>query len=57
MKPMILENLKLRVFANEIRNNSINMSMANDEQDQLLRYINSKTKPCNSESKHFKKMY
>ena len=34
-------------FGNEIRN-IINMSTANDEQDQLLRYINklkSKTKP------------
>ena len=27
----------IRVFGNEIRNNIINMSMANDEQDQLLR--------------------
>ena len=36
------------VFGNEIRNNIINMSMADDEQDQLLKYINklkSKTKP------------
>ena len=42
------------VFGNEIRNNIINMSMANDEQDQLLRHINefkSKTRPQNSESK------
>ena len=30
----------IRVFGNEIRNNIINMSMANDEQDQLLRQIN-----------------
>ena len=29
----------VRVFGNEIRNN-IKMSMANDEQDQLLRCIN-----------------
>ena len=39
----------IRVFGNEIRNN---MSMANDEQDQLLRYINklkSKKKPHNPE--------
>ena len=39
------------VLGNEIRNN-INMSMANDEKDQLLRYINefkSKTKSQNSE--------
>ena len=45
------------VFGNVIRNNVINMSMANDEQDQLLRYINefkSKTRPQNSESKKVK---
>ena len=30
----------IRVFGNKIRNNIINMSMANDEQDQLLRRIN-----------------
>ena len=30
----------VRVFGNEIRNNIIKMSMANDEQDQLLRCIN-----------------
>ena len=30
----------IRVFGNEIRDNIISMSMANDEQDQLLRYIN-----------------
>ena len=45
----------IHVFGNEIRNNVINMSMVNDEQDQLLRYINeltSKTKPHNSESKN-----
>ena len=44
----------VRVFGNEIRNNIIDLSMANDEQDQLLRYINqlkSKTKPHNPESK------
>ena len=29
----------IRVFGNEIRNSIINMSMANDEQDQLLRLI------------------
>ena len=47
----------IRVFGNEIRNNIINISMANDEQDQLLRYINklkSKTKPHNPESKRVK---
>ena len=48
----------IRVFGNKIRNNTIDMSMANDEQDQLLRYINklkSKTKPHNLESKKVKK--
>ena len=43
-----------RVVGNEIRNNIIDMSMANDEQNQLLKYINkvkSKTKPHNLESK------
>ena len=48
---------KIRVFDNEIRNSIINMSMTNDEQDQLLRYINefkSKTRPKNSESKKVK---
>ena len=47
----------IRVFGNEIRNNIINTSMANDEQDQLLRYINklkSKTKTHNLESKKVK---
>ena len=47
----------IRVFGNEIRNNIIDMSMANDEQDQLLRYINklkSKMKPHNPESKKVK---
>ena len=42
------------VFGNEIRSNIIKMSMANDEQDQLLRCNNefkSKTRPQNSESK------
>ena len=41
----------IRVFGNEIRNNIINMSIANDEQDQLLRRINefkSKTRPQSS---------
>ena len=44
------------VFGNEIRND-INTSMANDEQDELLRYINefkSKTRSQNSESKQVK---
>ena len=45
------------VFGNEIRNNVINVSMANDEQNQLLKRINefkSKTRPQNSESKKVK---
>ena len=48
----------IHVFGNEIRNNIIDMSMANDEQDQLLRNINklkSKTKPHNPESKKSKR--
>ena len=47
----------IRVFDNEIRNNIINMSMANDEQDQLLKSINefkTKARPQNSESKKVK---
>ena len=47
----------IRDFANEIRNNIIDMSMVNDEQDQLLRYINklkSNTKPHNLESEKVK---
>ena len=47
----------IRVFGNEIRNNIIDMNMANDEQDQLLRCINklkSKTIPHNPESKKVK---
>ena len=47
----------LRVFGNEIRNNIINMSMANDEKKQLLRRMNefiSKTRPQNSESRKLK---
>ena len=45
------------VCGNEIRNNIINMSMANDEQNQLFRRINdfkSKTRPQNAESKKVK---
>ena len=40
----------IRVFGNEIRNNIINMSVVNDEQNQLLKRINelkSKTRPQN----------
>ena len=47
----------ISAFDNEIRNNIIDVSMANDEQDQLLRYINklkSKTEPHNPESKKVK---
>ena len=47
----------IRVLRNEIRKNIINMSMANDKQDQLLRSINefkSKTRPQNSESRKVK---
>ena len=54
IKPMISENLKLHVFGNEIRNNIINMSIANDEQNQLSKHISkfkSKTRPQISESK------
>ena len=43
-----------RVFGNEIRNNIINMSMANDDQNQLSKHIRefkSKTAPKNSEYK------
>ena len=50
----------IRVFDNEIRNNIINMNMANDEQDRLLKRINefkSKTTPQNSESKKSKRRY
>ena len=48
----------VRVLGNEIRNNIIDMSMTNDEQNQLLRYINKlkrKTKPHNLESKKVKR--
>ena len=44
----------IRVFGNEIKNNIINMSMANDEQNQLsnhIREFKGKTRPKNSESK------
>ena len=47
----------IRVFGNEIRNYITDMSMANDEQNQLAKHINefkSKTKPCNPESKKVK---
>ena len=50
----------IRVFGNETRNNIINMSMANDEQNQLsehIREFKSKTRPQNSELKKQKKMY
>ena len=47
----------IRVFGNEIGNNIINTSMANDEQNQLVNRINEfkrKTRPQNSESKKVK---
>ena len=47
----------IRVFGNEIRNNIINISMANDEQNHLIKRINefkSKERPQNSESKKVK---
>ena len=47
----------IRFFGDEIRNNIINMNFANDEQNQLLRYINthkSKTKPHSPESRKVK---
>ena len=47
----------IRVFSNEIRNNIINMSMANYEQNQLSKHIRefeSKTRPQNSKSKTVK---
>ena len=47
----------IRVFGNEIRNNIINMSIANDEQNQLSKHIRgfkSKTRTHNSESNKVK---
>ena len=47
----------IRVFGNEIRNDIVNMSMANHEQNQLSKHIRefkSKTAPKNSESKKVK---
>ena len=47
----------ISVIINEIRNNIINMSMANDEKDQLPKYIREfqrKTRPQNSESQKVK---
>ena len=46
-----------RVFGNEIRNNIINMRMANDEENQLselIREFRRKTRPQNSELKKVK---
>ena len=48
----------IRAFGNEIRNNVIDLNMANEEQNELLEYINrfkSRTKPNNPESKILKK--
>ena len=50
----------IRVFGIKIRNNIINMSMANDEQNKLsehIREFKSKTRPRNSKSKKVKKMH
>ena len=47
----------IHVFGNEIKNNKINMSMANDEQNKLAEHIRefkSKTRPQNSVSKKLK---
>ena len=47
------------VFGNEIRNNIINKSMANDEQNHLSKYIRefkSKARPQNSKSKKAKEI-
>ena len=49
----------IRAFGNEIRNNVIELNMANEEQNELLEYINrfkSRTKPNNPESKILKKI-
>ena len=48
----------IHAFGNEIRNNVIDMNMVNEEQNELLEYINrfkSRTKPNNPESKILKK--
>ena len=47
----------IRVFGNEIRKNIIDISMTNDEQNQLSKHIKefqSKTKPHNPDSKKVK---
>ena len=59
-KSMILENLKqyVRAFGGEIKNNVINEDMANDEQNELIKYIEEfsrSTRPNNTESKQLKK--
>ena len=48
----------IRAFGNEIRNNVIDMNMENEDQNELLEYINrfkSRTKPNNPESKILKR--
>ena len=48
---------KMRVFGNKIRNSSINISMANDEQHDLSKHIRefkSKTRPQSSKSKRLR---
>ena len=47
----------IRLFGNEIRNNIINMSIANEEQDQLSEHVREfkrKTRPQNSELERVK---
>ena len=48
----------IRAFGGEIKNNVINEDMANDEQNDFLKYIeefSSSTRPKNPESKKIKK--
>ena len=47
----------IRAFGNEIKNNVINLDMANNEENELLKYIdefNSRTRPRNHELKKLK---
>ena len=58
-KPYDFRNLKtMRAFGNGIKNNVINGPMANNEQNELLKYIeefNRSTRPRNPELKELKK--
>ena len=60
-KPYDFRNLKtMRAFGNGIKNNVINGPMANNEQNELLKYIeefNRSTRPRNPELKELKKKY